>query len=88
VQAIEVDRFPISAVDAKCQPLLGPSGLDHDGAAVPAKVNDPFPQLIPDSARDRADEDPRSDLEQPPRDVPAQARGHGRQHEHYHGSSP
>ncbi|GAA1752806.1 hypothetical protein GCM10009810_10960 [Nostocoides vanveenii] len=74
-------------MDAEVQSLLTACGLDHDRATVLAEFDDPIPELIANATGEVTDEDSRGDLQKPSGEVSAEAGGHGRHNEHYHGAS-
>ena len=82
-----VDRLPRPSGNSEGQALLVASRVHHHRTATFAKVlGDTLPKVIPDPCRDSANEDTRSNLEQPPRKVAAKTWRDGDEHQDRHRS--
>lgn len=86
-QSIEVRRLPVVAIHLVLEALLVSSRVDHDCPTILDEFLSPFPQKSPNPRRKNSDEDSRTDLKQPPSQVPAQAGRASRDDEDYHGTS-
>src|SRR5690606_4096231 len=85
VDSVEVDGLPIVPMDLERQSLLASGAVDHDGATVFTEFDHAIPgQFAHTRARDAYEHSGR-DLEEPPRQVTAQAGWACAQDEDYHG---
>ncbi|MGF6889515.1 hypothetical protein ABIA39_008979 [Nocardia sp. GAS34] len=87
VDAVDVDGFPFVTVDAEGEALFVAGGVDHDGSAVFGEFYDALPGQFPDAGADYADEHSGAYLEEPAREVSAEAGWARCEYEDYHGTS-
>ncbi|SON62621.1 hypothetical protein MSIMFI_04148 [Mycobacterium simulans] len=80
--------FPVVAVNREREPLFVARGVHHQGATVVHIFDNALPHQLSNSSRYVAHKDARTDLEEPPGQVAAQAGGNGGENDNGQNSSP